>query len=136
MNRNDGFFWLSVAPYWLRIVTAIGTIGTALPGLKRIDSVMISGSDDWSLHGPELLTGLAYIGCAALVLTTGFVLGDLFRLLLQWQAQQVTRHEIVVGARAEAAPPPLPTSQALLESLGITSPQPARIPFSSIHRNH
>ena len=36
MNRHDGYFWLGIAPYWLRIVTAIGTIATALPGLKRI----------------------------------------------------------------------------------------------------
>ena len=136
MDRNDGFFWLRMAPYWLRIVTAIGTVFTAVPGLKRIDRILISGSDDWSLHGPELLTGLAYIGGAALVLTTGFVLGDLFRLLLQWHAQQITRHEIVVSPRPESDAPPLPTSQALLESLGIAAPRPARMPFSNIHRNH
>lgn len=129
MNRNDGFFWLGVAPYWLRIVTAIGTIGTALPGLKRIDRVMISGSDDWSVHGPELLTGLAYLGGAALVLTTGFVLGDLFRLLLQWHAQQITRHEIVFSPRPEPSAPPLPSSHAVLESLGISAPQPATSTF-------
>ena len=136
MNRHDGYFWLGLAPYWLRTVTALATIGAALPGLKRIDRVMISGTDDWSVHGPELMSALAYLAGAALVLVAGLVLGDILRLLREWQTQQLLRHEIVVSTRTQSTTAPLPTSQALLESLGIAASQPARVPFNSVaHRN-
>lgn len=132
MNRHDGYFWLGLAPYWLRIVTIIGTLATAFPGLRRIDSVMISGTGDWSSHGPVLLAGFAYVGCALLVMVAGLALGDLLRLLLRWEAQQLTRHEIIVSPRPEGTSAPLPTSQALLESLGIAAPQPARVRVASV----
>lgn len=136
MNHRTGSFWLGLSTYWTKIVTAVGTFAVALPGLQRIDSVMISGSDDWSLHGPVLLAGFAYIASALLVLAAGLAIGDLLRLVLRWEAQLQRQEEGSARPRPEPMLSPLPTSRALLESLGIAVPQPARVPVTNYLRRN
>lgn len=131
MSQSSGSFWLGLATYWIKIVTVVGTGAVAYPGFQRIDSVMISGSDDWSMHGPVLVSGFAYIAGAVLVLAAGLALGDLLRLLVRWEAQLHQQEQWSVRQPSQPILPPLPTSRALLESLGIRAAQPARVPVTS-----
>jgi hypothetical protein len=131
MRQGTRYFWLGLASHWIRIVAVIGTLLVALPGLQRIDSVMISGSDDWSAHAAALAAGLAYLAAAALTLAAGLALSDLITLLLSWEAQRQQRDEPSPRLRAQPVLPPLPTSQALLESLGIATPKRVAVPSAS-----
>lgn len=131
MSQRSGSFWLSFANHWIKAVTVIGTAVVAYPGFRMIDSVMISGSDDWNMHGPILMSGLAYVACAVLVLAGGLAVGDLLRLLLRWEAQLQQQETLLATQRPEPMLAPLPTSKALLESLGIGAPQPARVHVTS-----
>jgi hypothetical protein len=130
MNRNNGYFWLGLAPYWLRVATAIGTVATALPALQRIDRIMISG--DWAAHGPELWAGIGSVGIAVVVLLAGLALADAARLALDRMTSPVLTATRAGRIDAAAQPPaaPLPNSRALLQSLGI-GPAPAAVTFHS-----
>jgi hypothetical protein len=63
-------------------------------------------------------------------------MNDLIALALRWEAQMRRGEEFPVPVRSQRVMEPLPSSRALLKSLGIVSPQSARVPVTSILRRN
>jgi len=123
MSHGNRYFWLKVATHWIKVVTLIATLLLARSGFHRIDSVMISGTSDWHEHAPLVAAGVGCFLGAVSILIAGFAIVDLIRLLLDCDLQ--LHKPVKETALPKQAASPLPTSQALLESLGIPTARPA-----------